>query len=217
MLQVRVGGVCEALLLAAGGVEAYEVARYVLHLGLGALLYAVPGPGAELVYLGGYAFLAPVLGEFVQGVDGAEDDVVAGVYELYHLLRTSGHVRAHQAAEAAHAVVYMHYVVAHLYLPQLLEGEGEFSAARPLGAQVVFVETVENLMVGEEAGAGQAVGESLVEGAQHGSEGYVVPALGEYGAQAVALCRGVGEDEYAVSLGHEAGEGVGYEVEILVV
>ena len=42
MLQVGVGGIGETLLLAARGIELDEVARYVFHLALGAVFYAVP-------------------------------------------------------------------------------------------------------------------------------------------------------------------------------
>ena len=42
MLQVGVGGIGETLFLAARGIELDEVARYVFHLALGAVFYAVP-------------------------------------------------------------------------------------------------------------------------------------------------------------------------------
>ena len=49
------------------------------------------------------------------------------------------------------------------------------------------MEAVENLVVGEEAGADGMVHKPLVECGEHRGEGNVVAALGEYGAKALNL------------------------------
>ena len=79
------------------------------------------------------------------------------------------------------------------------------------------METVENLMVGEHAAAGEMVHESFVERAFHGGEFYLVAAVGEDVAQSLELFFGVGEDVDCISVVDEAGERFGYEVEVFVV
>ena len=66
----------------------------------------------------------------MQRMDGDEDHVVVLIEKLDHLLRAAVGVGLDEAGEAADAVVDVHYVVADLYLVELLEREGEFAAAR---------------------------------------------------------------------------------------
>ena len=79
------------------------------------------------------------------------------------------------------------------------------------------MEAVEDLMVGEEAGLGLVVDEALMDRRGYRSEADVVAPVLENRAEAVGLVRGVGEDQYAVSLAEEVGERVGDQVEVLVV
>ena len=72
-------------------------------------------------------------------------------------------------------------------------------------------------MVGEEAGLGGVVHESLVDGMLNGCELDPVAAVLEDGAETVGLVYRVGEDEYAVSFGEEFGETLRDEVEVLVI
>ena len=168
MLQIRVGREGEALLLLARGVELDKVAGDVLQLVLGALFQLVPGAGAELVDFWRNALFATVFGELVQGVYRHKDHVVVLVDEFYHLLGGAVDVGAHQSAELAHAVVDVHDVVAYLDGLQLFERQGELARAGAVAFEGVFVETVENLMVGEDARLGDVVDKALVEGAQDG-------------------------------------------------
>ena len=90
-------------------------------------------------------------------VDGAS----AVVLDFYHLLETrfsgfsgkcgilNGH--PHQSAELTDAMIDVHHVVAHLKLLNLLQRQRHLAAAGLVALQVVFVETVENLVVCEEA------------------------------------------------------------------
>ena len=107
--------------------------------------------------------------------------------------------RLDQAAEYADAVVYVHYVVARLYLVQFLEAERHAAAAGAVGLQRVVVEPVEYLMVGEETAFRPAVYEALVQRRFHGCEDDVVATVLEYLLQAVGLTRRVAQHHYAIS------------------
>ena len=217
LLHVAVGRECKAFLLAACRVEPDEVARYVLQLALGALFHAVPRSAAQLVKPRLHAFFSAILGKLVQRVYRHEDDVVVLVDELYHLLHLSVHVGAKQSAEFSHSVVHVHYVVAHLYLVQLFQREGELARAGTVALEAVFVETVENLVVGKDAHALVVIYEAFVQGVQYGRKRDVVLAVFKYHAQAFGLLRAVREYVYLVALRYEVLERTAYEVEILVI
>ena len=85
----------------------------------------------------------------------------------------------------------MDYVVIDLDLVQFLEREGEFAGTRLVGTETVFVETVEDLMIGEEADMRLVVDKPLVESGVDGSERYPVATVGEYGSETFGLVRGV--------------------------
>ncbi len=69
LLQVAVGGIGKAFLLAAGGIQADEFAGDVLEAALGARLHFSPSVGAQAVQARRLALLAAVFREFVQRVD----------------------------------------------------------------------------------------------------------------------------------------------------
>ena len=185
MLHVAVGTVGESLLPSACGVEFNEVAGYVLDLFLRLFLQPFPGTGAQ----GGeprgrLSVLALVFRYLVErvdahvhlvvvGVDDADDLLVALAGRLHVAvavgLRRYGH--AHQTSELADAEVHMHHVVAHFHLLKLFHGERYLAAAGRVGAQVVLVEAVENLVIGEEAELQLLVHESAVDGLVDGREG----------------------------------------------
>ena len=127
MLQVAVGRETEPQLLLACRIQPDKVARNILELALGALFKLVPRSRPEFVDRRLNTLLAAVFGKFVQGMYAHEYTVVVLVYQLYHLLRGAVDLRAQQAAEAPHAMVHMHYVVARLYGTQLFQGKGEFA------------------------------------------------------------------------------------------
>ena len=204
MLEIGVRGEGEAFLAAPGGIELYEVTGNVLELALGALLDALPCVGADAVDLRRHAFLAAVLGELVEGVDGREEDVVVLIHELDDFLHLAVDVGAQQSGEAAHAVVEMDHIVAGLELAELAQRQGELARACAVALEGVLVEAVENLVVSEDAHLGIVVDESFVERAVDGLELYAVAAVGEYLAQAVELLGVVREYAQAVALGEKA-------------
>ncbi len=109
------------------------------------------------------------------------------------------------------------YVVTGLDLVEFPERKRQFPSARLVGAEIVVVETVKYLMVGEETCLGGMVHKSLMDCVFHGCELYLVAAVLEDGAETVGLVDGVGEDKDAVPFGEESGEAFGYEAEVLVV
>ena len=121
LLQVAVGRERKAFLVAACGIQAYQVARNILQLALGAFLHLVPRSGAELVEAWLYAFLPAVFCEFVERMYRHEYLVVVQVGELYHLLHLAVDIGAHQASEFSHSVVDVYYIVAHFNLRQLFQ------------------------------------------------------------------------------------------------
>lgn len=119
--------------------------------------------------------------------------------------------------KAAHAVVEVHDIVAYLDLAQLLERQGEFARAGAVALEGVFVEAVENLMVGEDADFGLMVYKAFMKCALYGLEVDFVATVGKDFAQSVELPGVVGEYEQPVALALEARERVGNQVEILVI
>ena len=79
------------------------------------------------------------------------------------------------------------------------------------------METVENLMVGKDADLALMVYETLVQSALHSLKRNIVAAVGENLPQTVELFGVVRQYQQPVALAAEAGEGVGDDVEILVV
>ena len=153
----------------------------------------------------------------MEGVDADEHDVVVLEEELDHLLGMTVDVGLHKSAELGDAMVDMHDIVAGFDLLQLLETEGELAAAGTVALQVVFVETVEDLMVGEETDFRVVVHESLMDSAVDGRELDLVAPVFEDGLETLVLIGGVGEYEDAVAVVEELRERVGYQREILVV
>ena len=79
------------------------------------------------------------------------------------------------------------------------------------------MEAVENLMVGEEAVLQFVVHESFMHRPADRSEVDFIATLGEDVFQTACLEVGVGEYEYPVPLGCEFREGLGDDVEVLVI
>ena len=134
----------------------------------------------------------------MERVDAHEHYVVVLVDELDHLLRAPVDVGLDQAAEAPDTMVDMHYVVARLYGVELAQAHGELAASRHVAAKVVFMEAVEDLVVGEEAYPALVVGEALVDGVGHGGERYAVAAVVEDVLEPLCLRGDIGKDEYLI-------------------
>ena len=216
MLQEGVFAKREALLLLSPRVEAYEVAGDVLNLFLGAFLEPFPRARAEVAELRRGAFVALIFAELVEGVDGDEHGVVVLEGELddfLHLAARAGN--AYQSDEAPDAVVDVYDEVARLELHQLFERERHLGVAGVVGAEVVFVETVEDLVVGEEGEAQRLVDKSLVKSLFHGLERVGIDFFKD-AFEAVGLLLAVGQDKDAAAREAQVAERFGQQLEVFV-
>ena len=97
------------------------------------------------------------------------------VENLYHLLvslfpRSIGDRHTDETTELTYAMIDMHHEIANLKLLDLFESKGHLSTAGLVALEVVFVETVENLVVGEDTDFEVVVGETVVEGFADGNK-----------------------------------------------
>lgn len=111
----------------------------------------------------------------------------------------------------------MHDVVARLDGAQFLQRQGKLARAGSVALQIVFVETVEYLVVGENAQLARAVDESLVYSVDDRRERNPVATVGEYRVKSLDLLVAVREYADSVSFLLKALELVAYHVEILMV
>ena len=187
---------------------------------LGALLQPFPLARAQGRHARGLpVVLALVFRHLVERVNAHVDAVAPLILNLDHLLMaTVGQGHAHQAAELADAVVHVNHVVAQLELLNLLQRQGHLATACLVALQVVLVEAVEDLVVGEEAHPQVVVDEALVQRAVYGSEKRrVVSGEGQENLlQPLVLLLAVGQYVDGVPLQLIVLEGLGEQVEVLV-
>ena len=143
--------------------------------------------------------------------------VAVQVGELDHFLWRAVHRGANQSAELAHTQVLMNDVVALLNLVEFLERKGQLARAGTVALEVILVETVKNLVVGEDAHLQVIVHKALVQCAQHGLKGDGVTAVFKDVAQALNLLGTVTQDEQPVTTRQEVGERLPDEVKVLVI
>ena len=139
----------------------------------------------------------------MQRVDAHQENVIVEVDEFYHLLHATVYLGAYESAETAHAVVDMDHIVADLYLTKLLERQCKFSRAGAVALQIVLVESVKYLMVGEYTCLGHVVDKSFMDCRDDGGELYVVAPVLKYGAQSFYLLFGVAENVDGVTVADE--------------
>src|SRR5574344_1853117 len=84
-------------------------------------------------------------------MDGYIHDVVIGIYDFQHRLKSVSVGHTHQPRKLTHAMIHMDDEVARLKLIKLLDGKRHLAAPCLVGAQIVLTETVEYLMVGKDA------------------------------------------------------------------
>ncbi len=155
--------------------------------------------------------------------------VVVLIHYAYHLLIGVARGDAHQSGELADAEIHMHDIVAGVHFLQLLHRESHLSAARRVGTQTVFMETVEYLVVGEHADAQGVVGKATVERLLHRLKGHrfgrnlravghllVLRHLVEDVAQTLVLLLAVGKDIQLIPFQRVVFERAQQEVKVLV-
>ena len=110
----------------------------------------------------------------------------------------------------------MHHVVANLELLNLFQRQGYLAAAGLVALQVVLVETVEYLVVGEQAEAQVVVYEALVQRLVDGGEADVLVFFGEDVAQTLVLLLTVGQHVELVAFQSVVLQRLLQQVEVLV-
>ena len=143
------------------------------------------------------------------------DGTATVVLYLNHLLVATTLRHPDQSAKTPYAVVDMDHVVANLKLLYLLQRQRHLAAARLVGAKVVFMETVEYLMVRKDTYASVVVGKTGMEGLFDGIKKHGA-FLGKDVAQAVELLATVGQDAQPVALCKIVFQGLLQQFEILM-
>ena len=215
LLQVAVGRESEALARLALGVEGDKLARDILDGLFRGAFQLLPCAVAQLVDLGGLALAALVARDAVERMDVHEQNVVILVDQLDGLVHLAVLVDLHQTAEAAHAVVDMHHVVAHLQGVELRDGH--LLVALDLAVDAIAAVAVEDLVVGIEACLRGMVDEAFVQGHRHRIElDPAAPHLAEYVVEALDLRLALREDVGPIPLERRIGHVVGQHLELLV-
>ena len=71
--------------------------------------------------------------------------------DLDHLLVTIALGHPHKSTELADTVIHMYHIVTNLKLLDLLQRECHLTTACLVALEIILMETVENLMIGENA------------------------------------------------------------------
>ena len=79
------------------------------------------------------------------------------------------------------------------------------------------MESVEDLMVGKIAYPARVIDEALMDRWPHRREFDIIASIFEDGLETFCLIGGVGEYHDAITLGEHSAEGVGYQVEVLMI
>ena len=224
VLQETVGREGKSAFGTTTAVEEDEIAGNVFEFLLGAFFESLPCAGAQVRKTRRRTFFSLVLRDFVERVDRYENSVVVLILDLDDFLhRAVAAGNAHETDKLPHPVVDVNHVVAGLKLADFLEGERHFCVPRVVGTQIVFVEAVEDLMIGVERGADRRVAETFVQSEVDGREKCALDLLtgglhqlGEDVAQTLLLLLAVGQDESALSAGEIFDKGVQHLLKVLV-
>ena len=138
---------------------------------LGALFESFPLASAECRETRWLAIVLRLVFRYlIEGVNRDINATATIVENLDHLLVAIPLGHAHQAAELADTMIDMHHEIANLKLLDFLQREGHLATSGFVTLEVVFMETVENLVVGKDADAEVVVGKAFVKGLFHWRE-----------------------------------------------
>lgn len=156
----------------------------------------------------------------MEGVYGDIDCVVIAVDDFYHLLHDVSLWHSDESAEASDAMVDVDNVVADFELLKFFECQCYFAVACFVVFEVVLVEAVEDLVVGEKGSFSVVVDESFVDGVVYGGEKDVVDLCVSHFLkdvfQSLYLFFAVCKDTDVVACVDELVARVGYETEVFV-
>ena len=106
----------------------------------------------------------------MQGVNGDEHHIVVLIDYLDDFLHGAAIGNAYQTTELPDPVIYVNHIIADVKLLKFFQRKSHFAAPRLIAAEVILMETVENLMVGEKARLEVVVGKPGVQSTVHGSK-----------------------------------------------
>ena len=149
-------------------------------------------------------------------MDGHEHHIVVLIDELDDLLHLVAVGDAYQSAKASNAMINVNNIVAQLKLLYFLQRERHTSAVGFLALEVVLVEAVKYLMVGEETGLQVIVHITGMKSALHGGESDSCLLVLENLTQAFGLLLAVGKNVEVITICFQLSECGAQEVEILV-
>ena len=149
-------------------------------------------------------------------MDRYVDAVAMLIGDLDHLLVTVALGHPNQATELADTMIHMHHIVAYLELLDLLQRECHLTTAGLVALEVVFMETVEDLMIGEETDAEIIVSKSFVKSLIDRRKDNILSHFGKDILQTLVLFLAVGEDIDLIALQQIILKGLGEQVEILM-
>ena len=216
MLHETVGTEAETFLFFPFGVEFYQVSGYVFYFCLGSFFQFLPCSGAEFVQAGLFSVLAFVFGYLVQRMYGNEHHVIVLVYEFDDLLCGIAAGYPDQSGKFTYAVIGVHHIVAGMKHVEVFQCQSHFSGSGLVAFQIVFVEAVEYLMVGEAAYLRIVVDEAFMQGLVDGREGYVFVSVFKYRLDSFYLFVAVATDVYVISFFRVCRDGCRCQVEVLM-
>ena len=147
-MQICIGSKLKSLLSFTFRIQFNQFTRNVFHLRFGTLLQAFPSAASQFIYFGRFVFLAFVFRYSVQSVYTNENNIIVFIEQFYHFLHFSVDIGTHQSTKNSHTMINMHQIIAQLKLIQLFERHHYFSLTCFIGFELIFVKTVENLMIG---------------------------------------------------------------------
>ena len=154
-------------------------------------------------------------------MDRDVDTVAMLVEYLDHLLvgllaLRIGNRHTYQSTELAHTMIDMHHEITYLELLDLLQREGHLTTAGLVALEVVFMETIENLMIGKDTDVQVVVGKALVEGLIDRGKDDLLGLLGKDILQTFILFLAVGKDKDLIALQQIVLERLCQQVEVLM-
>src|SRR5574344_788448 len=108
---------------------------------------------------------------------GNKDNVIVLIDKFYNLLSTVSVRNSYKSSETSYSMVNMYHIITYFELVQLFQSKSNLSISCSLTLQVIFMETVENLMVGKETTLYCVIYKSLMKSPVYRSEIYLISPL----------------------------------------
>ena len=155
-------------------IEFYQIAGYILNLGLGTVFQFLPGTGSKFVETRRFALFSFVFGNLMQRMNRDKNHIVILVNQTHHFLRSISIGNTYQSSETSHTMVCMHYVISGSKLIQFLQAQGYLTATGLVAFQIVFMETVEQLVIGKDTETQSIIRKTFMQSALYGCKRDVI-------------------------------------------